>query len=493
MSIVRAGRARGGRDHWSFLFGSIAVHSFIVLVITGIFLMFFFEPSTAPTAYDGSYARMRGVRMSEAYASTLHLSFDVRGGLLMRQLHHWAALIFIASITLQLTRIFFTGAFRRPRTGNWLIWIALMVLGMAAGVTGSVLPDDMLSGGSLGLIQGVAQSIPVVGTYLTVAMFGGDIPGDKIIPRMYWVHVAVLPILMIGLLVLRFWLVRRFGHTRFRGGGAVWSAALRRRQALAFFFATAGVLAALSTLAQINPIWLYGPFEPGAISAGSVPGWYMGFLDGALRIMPNWEIDVFGGTLTLAVLIPALIVPGGFFTALAAYPVIERWATGDRRIHHVLDRPRDAATRTGLGAAGITFYGLLWAAAANDQIATMFHLSLESVTWFFRLAVIAGPPLAFSLTRRICLGLQRRDRHTKKHGFETGIVRQLPNGGFVEVTRPLPESTRPADAPPAKDAPAPKNRLQATAQRFYAVDLPEDFQEPDPAAHQADRELPAER
>ncbi|GAA4630893.1 ubiquinol-cytochrome c reductase cytochrome b subunit [Actinoallomurus vinaceus] len=423
-----------GQNHWSFMFGEIAAYAFVVLVVTGCFLMWFYDPSMKRTVYGGAYSTLRGVRMSQAYASTLDLSFDVRGGLLVRQIHHWAALIFIAAVMLQLLRLFFTGAFRNPRLLNWLIWVGLLVLGMAAGVTGTVLPDDQLSGGSIGLIQGVVQSIPLIGTYLMLWLFGGDFPGEKIIPRLFEAHLLVSA-LMLALLALRYRLVRRHGHTRFPNR---LPDLIGRRSRLvargALFSATCGILALLGSVAQVNPIWLYGPFEPGSITAGAVPGWYMGFLDGGLRIMPNWEPTVFGHPLTLAVLVPALIVPGIFFTLLAAYPVIERRITGDLGAHDVLDRPRDTATRTALGASGVTFYGLLWAAASNDQIATHFGLSLTALTVFFRVAVIAGPLLAFTVTRRLCLGLQQREHDEAEHGVETGVIRQLANGGFEELT-----------------------------------------------------------
>ncbi|KAB2339650.1 cytochrome bc1 complex cytochrome b subunit [Actinomadura rudentiformis] len=439
-------RARA-RDHWSFLFGEIAVYAFVVLLVTGAFLTVFFEPSTKAVTYDGSYAPLRGVQVSEAYESTLDLSFEVRGGLLMRQIHHWAALVFIAAITLQLLRMFFTGAYRRPRGLNWLIWVGLLVLGMAAGVTGTILPDDMLSGGSLGLIQGVTQSIPVFGTDLMGLLFGGEFPGDDIIPRFYWLHVLAIPALAIGLFALRRRLVRRHGHTRFRMPARRLTTfqtahmAAPRATSVAMFLATCGVLTLLGTVAQINPIWQFGPYKPGDITAGAVPGWYMGFLDGAIRIMPGWEFGVAGHPLTLAVLVPALIVPGAFFTVLAAYPALERRLSGDRDIHHFLDRPRDAATRTAVGAAGITFYGLLWAAAANDQIAYNFHLSLFAVTWFFRVAVFVGPVLAFALTQQICLFLTSRERREAEHGRETGRIVMNVDGGFSEIHEPVRELT----------------------------------------------------
>ena len=278
-----------------------------------MFLLSYYKPSMSQVSYHGSYRKLDGVQMSQAYRSTLDISFDVRGGLLMRQLHHWAALLFIAAVCAHLLRLYFTGGFRRPRWLNWLIWVTLLVLGMVAGLSGTILPDDMLSSGSLGVLEGVTLSVPVIGTHLMLWIFGGDFPGHEIIPRAYWLHVAVLPVVMIALLAL-----------------------LRRRSkpvitpvSVAMFWFTCATLALLGTFAQVNPVWLVGPSQPGSISAGSVPGWYMGFLDGALRIMPGWEISVFGHPLTLAVLVPGVLVPGAFFTVLAAYPLIDRRLTGD--------------------------------------------------------------------------------------------------------------------------------------------------------------------
>lgn len=399
------------------LFAEIALWCFAILVVTGAILTVFFDPSMTRVAYHGSYVPLRDVPVSQAYASALHVSLEVRGGLLVRQLHHWAALVFIAAVSLHLLRLFFTGMFRRPRRMVWLGWVALLVLGMAAGWSGTILPGDMLSGGSLELLRSVTEAIPLIGTRLAYRLFGGDFPGTRIVPRFYWLHVLALPIVMAALLVP---LRRRAGSFQER---------------LPLVFATGGVLALLATFVQINPVWQYGPYRPGDITAGAVPGWYMGFMDGAVRIMPGWEFTVAGYTVSLAVLVPALLVPGAFFTVLAGYPWIERRLTGDDGLHHVPARPRDASARTAVGVAGITFYGLLWAAAANDQIAYHFDLSLYGVTWFFRVAVLAGPPLAYALTRRICLGLADRDEHEPAH---TGRIVMDPGGGFHEIHEPVP-------------------------------------------------------
>ncbi|MBB6545784.1 cytochrome b [Nonomuraea rubra] len=436
-------------SHWSFMFAEIAVWSFVVLLVTGALLMLVYVPSMSQVTYDGSYGPLRGLLVSEAYDSTMRLSLEVRGGLFIRQMHHWAALVFVAAVVLQLLRMFLTGAFRRPRTTQWLIWVTLLALGMAAGETGNALPDDMLSGGSLWLMLSVVQSIPVVGAWATSLLFGPDFPGDQIIPTLYAGHL-IIPAVMAALLIGRELLVRRHGHTRF-----VATLPGRRSARPMMATATVGMLIILGFGFQIAPIWLYGPAKPTQISAGSVPDWYMGFLDGALRIMPGWEVTLGGYTLSLAVLVPTLVIPGLFFTALAAYPAAERlvlaWrgrrdALGrpksasrvarETAARDTLDRPRDTPVKTAIAAAGVAFYGLLWAAAANDQLAHQFDLNVNTVTIFFRYAVVLGPVVAFVVTRRICLALQQTDRHEAEHGVETGIITRSADGGFHERLEP---------------------------------------------------------
>ncbi|MET9245931.1 cytochrome b N-terminal domain-containing protein [Nonomuraea sp. NPDC003709] len=437
-------------SHWSFMFAEIAVWSFVVLAVTGAVLMVFYDPGMSQVTYDGSYGPLRGLLVSRAFDSTMHLSLEVRGGLLIRQVHHWAALVFVAAVAVQLLRMFLTGAFRRPRTGQWLIWVTLLALGMAAGETGNALPDDLLSGGSLWLIKSVVQSIPVVGTWALSLLFGPDFPGDRVIPVMYGGHLLVA-VIMAALLIARELLVRRHGHSRF-----VASLPARRSVRPTMAFATIGMLIILGFGFQIAPIWLYGPATPTQISAGSVPDWYMGFLDGALRIMPGWELTVGDYTLSLAVIVPTLVIPGVFFTALAAYPMAERFLASRRGrrdalgrpkttgrmaretlAHDLLDRPRETPVKTAVAVAGVTFYGLLWAAAANDQFAHQFQLTVDAVTIFFRYAVLIGPVIAFVITRWICLALQQTDRDVAEHGVETGIIVRSPDGGFHERLAPV--------------------------------------------------------
>ena len=180
-------------DHWSFMLGEIALWSFVILLLTGTYLALFFVPSAAPVVYHGSYAKLDGITMSQAYESTLNISFDIRGGLLIRQIHHWAADLFMVAIMAHMLRVFFTGAYRKPREVNWLIGIVLFTLGLLEGLFGYSLPDDQLSGAGLRIFEGVLQGIPIVGTYLAFFLFGGAFPGTAIIPRMYIIHVLLIP------------------------------------------------------------------------------------------------------------------------------------------------------------------------------------------------------------------------------------------------------------------------------------------------------------
>ncbi|MFC4055321.1 cytochrome bc complex cytochrome b subunit [Actinomadura syzygii] len=484
-------------DQWSFLVGEIAMYSFVIILLTGVFLTLFFKPSMHEVVYDGSYTKLKGVEMSEAYASTLKISFDVRGGLLVRQLHHWATLIFIGAILVHLLRNFFTGAFRKPRELNWLLGLVMFVLVMFNGLFGYSLPDDLLSGTGLRVVEGVTLSVPLVGSYAVMFLFGGEFPGTDIVPRLYVIHVLLIPGILAALIPLHaVVLTWRQTHTQFPGKGSSNTTVkgypffpVFIAKTTSLFLWVLGVATLLAAFVQINPVWLYGPYDPGAISSGSQPDWYMGWLEGGLRIMPAWEIDAWGHTVSLSVAIPGLVVLGLLIGGLAAYPFLERWVTGDHAIHHLLDRPRDVPARTGIGVAGIVFYGVLWLAGGNDVLSDRFEIPLFWTTWFFRGAVVLGPLLGYAVAYRICVGLQRRDLGLAQHGLETGVIRMSPDGRFSEVERPMPDEAiaaitdpRPAvavpvDVPPDLDGvESPRarggvRRVRAALNRRFRADL----------------------
>ncbi|MQY13554.1 Cytochrome bc1 complex cytochrome b subunit [Streptomyces sp. RB5] len=429
-------------QHWSFLLGQIALYSFVVVLLTGVYLSLYFDPSMVPVQYDGSYAPLRGQWVSAAFDSTLHISFEVRGGLLIRQAHHWAALVMEAALLAHLMRLFFTGAFRKPRELTWLIWFSLLVVGMFAGLTGYDLPDDLLSGTGLSVVYGTLLSVPFVGTYIALFLFGGEFPGDDIVARFNVVHVLVIPAVMVALFGAHLFLVLRHRHTQFPGSGRtgrnVVGLPLRVHlvKSAGYFFVVAGVILLIAGTTQINPVWLYGPYRPDQVSAGSQPDWYMGVADGLLRVMPGWEVTAWGHTLALDNLIP-LTAGMLFFVVLGLYPYLEAWLTDDDHEQHLLDRPRNRPVRTALGVAWLSFYAVALTGGANDILATRFHVSVNAITWGVRIALFAVPVLAFVITKRWALGLQYRDRDEVLHGRETGVIKRLPDGGFVEVHEPL--------------------------------------------------------
>ncbi|MGW2712147.1 cytochrome bc1 complex cytochrome b subunit [Streptomyces sp. NPDC001356] len=481
---VRSARRLVFPDHWSFMLGEIALYSFVILVLTGAYLSFYFHPSSDPVVYQGSYAPLRGQLVSEAFDSTLHISFDVRGGLLVRQAHHWAALVFVAAVFVHMLRIFFTGAFRKPRELNWVLGFLLLILAMFGGLTGYDLPDDLLSGTGLQVVNGTILSIPVVGTYMSFFLFGGEFPGEDLIARFNTLHILVIPGLMVALLVGHLALAVRHRHAQYPGPGRtntnVVGIPFRAYAVKAggYFFLVSGVLFFMAAVAQINPVWNYGPFRPDQVSAGSQPDWYMGVADGFLRVMPGWEVSFWGHTLALDNFLP-LLIGLLLFLAMGAYPFIESWVTDDDREQHLLDRPRNRPVRTALGVAWLSVYLVALVGAANDLIATHWRVSVESVTWTVRIGLFVVPVLAFFVTKRVALGLQRQDRDKVLHGRESGIIKRLPHGEYVEVHEPLTQAQlhvltahtqyRPLEAAPVRDAdgtvPHPAQRLRVRLSR----------------------------
>ncbi|MGW4366907.1 cytochrome bc1 complex cytochrome b subunit [Nocardia takedensis] len=429
--------------HWSFLLGEIALYSFIILLLSGVYLTLYFDPSMAHVTYDGAYQPLRGVGMSRAYETALNISFEVRGGLFVRQVHHWAALLFAASIIVHLFRIFFTGAFRKPREANWVIGCLLLILAMFEGFFGYSLPDDLLSGTGLrAAFSGITIGIPVIGTWMHWLIFGGDFPGDIIIPRLYIAHVLLFPGIILALIAAHVALVWYQKHTQFPGPGRTENNVVGARivpvfaaDQGAFFAFTLGIVGIMGGVLQINPIWNLGPYNPSQVSAGSQPDFYMMWTDGMARLMPPWEIYL--GRYTIPAVFWVALIMGLVFTVLIAYPWIEKRLTGDDAPHNLLQRPRDVPVRTAIGAMAIGFYVVLTLSCVNDIIALKFDISLNATTWMGRIGLLVVPPLAYFIAYRFCIGLQRSDRAVLEHGIETGVIKRLPHGEYIEVHQPL--------------------------------------------------------
>ena len=420
-------------DHWSFLLGEIALYCFLTLVVTGVYLTFFFTPSAKEVVYHGSYAPLRGVHMTEAYRSTIRLSFDVRAGLVFRQIHHWAALVFLAAIVAHLCRIFFTGAFRRPREINWLVGVTLLVLAMVNGFFGYSLPDDLLSGTGLRIMYSVVLAIPVVGTWLAFLLFGGEFPASDITTRLYVLHILLVPALIVGLLTVHLAIVWRQKHTQFPGGdrrednvvgSPLWPTYAAKSGAL--FAAVAAVLCLLGGVFQINPVWLYGPFDPASVTTAAQPDWYMGWLEGALRLAPAWRPTILGYPIS-ELFGPAILLPGLTFAALYAWPFLEAKVTGDRVEHHLLDRPRQHHVRTSIGAGVLAFYVVLFLSGSQDLIAQRTSLPIATVTDTLRVLVAVVPFTVDLVTWTLCRQLRASDdlAATKRDAYRS-LKRRAP-------------------------------------------------------------------
>jgi ubiquinol-cytochrome c reductase cytochrome b subunit len=405
-------------DHWSFLLGEVALYSFVVLVATGIYLTLFFEPSLKETVYHGSFEPLRGAQVSEAYRSVVDISFDVRAGLLIRQTHHWAANVFVAAIVLHLLRIFFTGAFRKPREGTYLIGLLMLLLVLPEGYLGYSMVDDLLSGMGLAIGYAVAASVPFVGGNLALLLWGDAYPGaDAFMSRMFITHVLILPVLIGGLLALHLTLVASRHHTQFRRPGR----ASERRvlglpalpgyapRSLGLLCAVAAVLFLLGGLVQINPIWQWGPYHVGDGTNGAQPDWYLGWLIGALRLVPGFDLTIGDYTLVPNPFWGGALFPLLVFAVLAVYPWVERRRTGDRERHNVLDRPRDAPGRTAFGAAFLTWVLVVFFAGSMDRAEVTFGLSYEAQLWIYRAAMVVAPIVVYLVVKRVCRELQRSE------------------------------------------------------------------------------------
>ena len=406
-------------DHWSFLLGEVALYAFIVLVGTGVYLTLFFEPSTADTVYHGSYGPLQGAHMTQAYRSVVDISFKVKAGLLIRQTHHWAANVFIAAIVLHLFRIFFTGAFRKPRDLTYFIGLAMLTVALLEGYLGYSLADDLLSGMGLAIGYSVAMSIPVVGANLAALIWGGPFPGgDAFWPRMYIAHVFLFPAVIGGLLALHLVLVAARHHTQFGESArhteekvvGVPTFPGQAPRSIGLMAAVASVLFLLGGLVQINPIWLWGPYHVGSSTNGAQPDWYLGWLIGALRLVPGFDLTIGHYTLVPNPFWGGVLYPGIVFGILFMWPWLERKLTGDHAFHNLLDRPRDAPLRTAVGVAIVTWVTLIFFAGSADRALVEFNVGYVGQIWFYRVAIFVLPAVAGLIAHRVCVELTRGER-----------------------------------------------------------------------------------
>ncbi len=416
-------------DHWSFMVGEIAMYSLVVLLITGTYLALYYTPSSATVIYHGSYKPLDGQSMSEAYQSVINISFQVRAGLVMRQVHHWGAVVFMAAIAFHLCRIFFSGAFRRPREVNWIIGLLLLISVMLEGFSGYSLPDDLLSGTGLRVVFSIVESIPLLGTWLAFDLWGGQFPGTTLITRLFVIHEFVFPLVIVGLLSAHLAILWRQKHTDFPApgktetniqGSRLWPQYALKSAGL--FMMVIAVLTALGGIFQINPIWIYGPYQPYNASAGSQPDWYVGWLDGFLRLWPHWEFRSFGHEIANP-FFPGVLIPGVIFTIMFAWPWIDKKIYNDYGPHNLLDYPRDKPLRTAVGVAALAFFVDLTLASASDLLGNDLHMGYERIIEILQYGTFVAPIVAGVIAYKTCVALQRTGAHPIRKPVGGIIVR----------------------------------------------------------------------
>lgn len=426
---VRELRHKVFPGHGSFLLGEIALFSFIVLVATGLYLALLYEASGTPVVYAGSYEALQGVQVTAAYASVLDITYERQFGAVVRQTHHWAAIVFVAAIVLHAMRVFFTGAFRRPRRLNWAIGVTMMALAMISGFFGLALPHDLLGGTGARIGHSFAVSIPVIGPGVADLLFAGDFDNPQMLHRFWLLHVIVLPLVIAGHLAAHLALVFVQTHTQYRTGrrtehnvvgSAAWPGYAMKTAGL--FLVVAGVLVLMGAAIEIAPIWLYGPYDPASATVPAQPDWYLGWVEGALRIFPSLDLNV-GRWTVPSPFFTGVLLSSATFAVLYVWPFAEARLTGDHEAHHLLDRPRDRPIRTSLGVGGLAFIGVLWMAGSHDLQALLVGVPVDQVTSWYRWAVLVVPPLATGIAWSICRSLVRSE--VERRGLPDSVSIEL--------------------------------------------------------------------
>jgi ubiquinol-cytochrome c reductase cytochrome b subunit len=405
-------------DHWSFYLGEFALYAFMLLVATGVWLTFVYQANPA-----------------DAYDSVVSLSRAAPIGYLMRQVHHWSAVAFVAAILIHMARIFFTAAFRKPRELNWVVGVTMLILASLTGFTGYSLPNDALSGVGLRIADSVLLAVPFIGNWASDVFTGGGFPGPLILQHLYTIHVYFLPVVIALLLSAHLCMLVYQKHTQFVRepqnvvGRRFWpDYALRTLTALG---ATVAVILALAATVEINPIDVYGPYKDWTAPNPAVPDWYAAFLDGGLRIGPSFEFTIFGHPIP-ALFLPAVVMPLVVLSIVIAWPWIDAAFTRDHAKHDVLVPPTFAPWRVGFGSGLIAAGTFLTLAASDDAQALAIHQPVQSMVTFYRILVPLGSLLVGVLAGLFARELRRR---SAAHGTESERVvalRRNEHGGFDE-------------------------------------------------------------
>ncbi|AXG10751.1 cytochrome b [Haloplanus rubicundus] len=402
----------------SFLLGEVALFCFLFLVLSGVFLGFFYEPSTSDVEYDGSVAEYQGEEMPEAFVSVLHITYTVPFGMFIRRLHHWAAHLFVASIGLHMLRVFFTGAYRNPREPNWVVGTGLAVLAMGAAYTGYALPFDEFAATATSIGYNLTVSVPLIGDFLGAIVFGGQFPTSATIPRLYFLHVLVIPAaIAVGLAVHMAILIRQ-KHTEaprdgdVRAGGRtvdedddsviVGLPAVPNQTAVSavVFFLTAATLSALAGFLPVHNVAEYGPNDPAATPELIMPDWFLMWVYGFLKLLPTWLSFSVGPVHVSTEFIGGIVLPGLVFAAVVAWPFVDR----TEEIHFTAD-PLDRPLPTAVGVAAVAFIMIASIAGMNNILASqVLGTTTNVVNPILTAALLGVPPLFGAVTYLLLRG-----------------------------------------------------------------------------------------
>ncbi|ELZ32547.1 menaquinol-cytochrome c reductase cytochrome b subunit precursor [Halogeometricum pallidum JCM 14848] len=428
----------------SFLLGEVALFCFVVLALTGMFLGMFFEPSTSDVEYEGSVAAFQGQEVPEAFASVLHITYDIPFGMFIRRMHHWAAHLFVASIGLHMLRVFFTGAYRNPREANWVVGTGLAGLAMGAAYTGYALPFDEFAATATGIGYNLATSVPFAGDVLGKVVFGGEFPSSATIPRLYFLHVLVIPVAIAGLLAIHMAILVRQKHTeaprdddvvgpspprsnRVTDGDAVGDGGAagtvdrdddsvvvglpafpnQAAVSVVVFFLTLATLAVLGGFLPVHNIAEYGPNNPAGTPELIMPDWFLMWVYGFLKLLPSWmsfTVPVAGVHVSTE-FIGGIVLPTLVFGAVAVWPFVDYRADPVHFTANPLDRPR----QTAVGVAAIQFIMIASIAGMNNLLSRALGVETGVVNPVLTAALVAVPAVSGYLTYRLLDGGEGAD------------------------------------------------------------------------------------
>jgi len=383
------GKAFPEDSYGSFLLGEVSLFSFAILVLTGTFLGLLYNPSAAAVTYDGRVAEFAGKEVPAAFASVLKITYDVQFGMTLRMVHHWAAYLFVAAMGLHMMRVFFTGAYRNPRELNWMVGSALLFIGLIEGFLGYALPFDNYGATATSIGFQLAGAIPFIGTEVKFLVFGGTWPAaaDAVIPRMFFLHVFLVPLLIGGLIAVHMLLLIRQKHTEQQGerhdhaGGPekedqsfVVGTPLFPNQVVVtmlVFLMTLGTLFLLAGFFPVQRLPIWGPSDPTSTPQNVGPDWYFMWVFGMLKLVPDLPyheaISSALGGVSVAEFLGGVFLPTITAVVLALWPFVDY---SERAVHFTAD-PIERPLPTAVGVGAVVFILMLSIGGMNATVATI--------------------------------------------------------------------------------------------------------------------------